>query len=176
MKKHSKTLKQIAYHEAGHAVAYFILKRRFSFITIVPNKKDNTLGQVSSEGLLPNKNLQEAEFYRKKKYESSVEKIVIILFAGGIAESKFAGKRIYKGSGSDYQVATNMISHLCSSNEEIEAYLHLLWIRAKQLFTFSLGENTPYWKAVEELADRLLEEKVIKYQKARTIIKETLKL
>lgn len=176
MKKHSRTLKLLAFHEAGHAVACYILKKKFSFVSIIPDKQDNTLGKVSYKTLPPQKSLQDVEFNRDCRTTKAIERAVIISLAGGIAESKYAGRNITKSSKADYGNAVSAISHLCSSNEENEAYLNLILIRAKQLFTFSCGENTTYWKAVEVLADRLLEEKIIKYQKARTIIEETLRL
>lgn len=37
-----------------------------------------------------------------------------------------------------------------------------------------LGENTPYWAAVKALSNILLDERLIKYQKARIIITQSL--
>jgi hypothetical protein len=64
---------------------------------------------------------------------------------------------------SDYHEAISLIEHFVGSNEELEAYLSLLRIRAKDL----IGSN---WQYVEAIAERLLEKKTLSAVEAKQVI------
>jgi len=60
-----------------------------------------------------------------------------------------------------------MVDHLCGSVEEAEAYLRFMWEQTKNIV--SLDHN---WKAIEAVANALLEQKTLKYHKTRRLIQK----
>jgi Peptidase family M41 len=160
-RKPPSDLECVAYHEAGHAVAAYNLKRRFNYVTII--REDDTLGQCR---FTPYKNFR-PDIYSDNKTKARVEQAIVMLFAGAAAENKLAGKRNRAGEDDDFQKAVNLAASQCGSDEEVGAYLNWLWVRTRVLL------DLPWlWAAVEALAQELLKYRKVSYQKACKIIKE----
>ena len=155
----------VAYHEAGHAVAAFDQRLRYKYVSIIPDDK-GSLGQVQlasfPEDFQPDIDVTLRDRLR-------IEKIVIINFAGSMAEAKYRGEEPEYGAecADDWKSAMDLASYACGSPEEEEAYVNWLFVRAKNMF------NVPHiWQMVEGLAKELLVRKKIGYQTSREIMKE----
>jgi ATP-dependent Zn protease len=112
-----------AYHEAGHAVAYFLSGRKFRAVTIQPN--DDYLGCV--EGFDANGFGPDTSSTSRKR--SLIERNINCSLAGPIAEAQHTRTRNHVGASSDYHGACELASYICGSNEEIAAYLKWLEVR-----------------------------------------------
>jgi ATP-dependent Zn protease len=157
-------LEETAYHEAGHAVAAYVLRRRFSKASIV--REEDSLGRLTrppsyGTGFEP-------ELDYKGTSKPWIEQEIMSLLAAGTAVDLLTGREDW-GEGevesSDLQKAHVLAEMVCGSNEEVEAYLNWLAIRTRNMLS-----NPPYWAAVEALAGALLEQQEIGYRKARKII------
>ena len=139
-------LEATAYHEAGHAVASFLLRRAFRYVSIEP--EGGSLGQLHMKKLPESFN---PDINSDMRTRSWIEREAMIDFAGDVAATH-AGYEQGAGTGGDMSNAVGMILHEVGSAEEAEAYANWLYIRAKGMITF--GHN---WGAVEMLAAALLE-------------------
>lgn len=164
-----KKLLKIAYHEAGHAVAYHYLGKAFKKISIIPD--GNSLGYV-----LNRKINRDIEIYeRDTKTRNRVEKEAITYLAGIIVENLLSGRYDRRGASSDLNHVVSLLSTQCQSSIETDAYLNLLWIRTRQIFEYSVNkQKTLYWKCVEVLANRLMEKKEIIYKESKSIVDKIL--
>lgn len=161
MTRITKRLEKTAYHEAGHAVVAYCLRRRFAEVSIIP--ADDTRGHVGRpgnaiEGLDP---YMDAESARTR---NRIEAEIMVYFAGGVAEWIFSGRH-GKGTGRDDDAVITFAEHVVSSHDELEAYISWLWIKTRNL----LSEDY-CWAAVQALAKALLEQKEIGHRQARKII------
>lgn len=157
----TKELKKTAYHEAGHAVACYFLRIRFTNVTIVP--EDNCLGCLK-HSKDHHKNFN-PEWDNSRKVGDRIEKEVIVRFAGQIAEGLFMGKHIRKGSEHDRSSAIDLALYGVGEGEVLQTYINYLWARAKEQV-----RQPRFWAAVKALAAELLVRKKIGYRKAREII------
>lgn len=95
-----------------------------------------------------------------------VERNALINFAGPIAEATFAGRKNRIGAGSDVHGAVNLIAYVChEQDDEIEAYVELLEIRARHMVP-----SVVLWSDIEVVAAALLEKKRISGRAVRKII------
>ena len=88
-------LQATAYHEAGHAVVSMELGRGFRKVTIVPS--GDTLGHCRNTPW--GKTQPDVDAYSPRA-RGRIETAIIILFAGGLAEGKFCGRRNHRGADS----------------------------------------------------------------------------
>lgn len=185
--------KRTAYHEAGHAVAYFLFGEEIEFITIIPDYEKGYAGKVQpvgEESFIP--------FWRFQKAPSVIEartdfeRLVITPLAGYVAEIK-GGRKLGEitrlkllGAGKylklraeddptfdgDFE-AVRILSQqfgpfytgFLFQDVELECYLQWLWIRTVNLIT---AGNT--WNAVETLTAALLEHKKLTGKQAREVL------
>ena len=159
-----KSVEKTAYHEAGHAVAAFHMRRSFRYVTIEPDEE--SLGHVMytkfSDSFRP-------DIDSDRKIRKPLEKAIITAFAGPIAEQIFSGRKNPIGASRDFHSASDYVSYLCVSSEESEAYINWLWIKTKKMIM-----NPTKWCSVKRLAEELLDCRRIGYVKARKIIKESM--
>jgi ATP-dependent Zn protease len=139
----------IAYHEAGHAVVAHALGQAVPLVSFVPDEEDDSLGRC-------HQNLM-GEWFRPDsdtsgRTRNTIEKRVIILFAGFHAEARFTGRRNYKVASWDRGAAADILSYLTQDREEeLRAYLAWLDVRSKDMV------NSPMnWRAIEYVARELL--------------------
>jgi hypothetical protein len=158
-----KEIERTAYHEAGHAVASCHLHVAFSYITIIP--EEDHLGHVKH----PKLNNFDPECDNSLRAVDRVERMILVLFAGQVAEWRFANRHNWRGSGEDWQHAVNLVSYLAGNNEVLQKYVDYLWARAKNLF------DLPWlWTAVEAVAKELLIRKKMGSRLTRKIIKKAM--
>lgn len=113
----TRRLKRTAYHEAGHAVAAYLLNRDFKSVTII--REGETLGQCSltkSDDFHPDANEDE-------KTLAHLEEYMITLHAGLASEYLATGRHNWAGAYSDLTIAAHLLlmpvglTKKCSSTE-----------------------------------------------------------
>jgi len=123
--------RQIAHHEAGHAVIAYRFKHGLGSLTIRPNENASTLGSCSSEG-----EWQDGSRDREQ---------IIVLYAGFAAERAYNPKADKQGAAGDELKAANLLQPGSEST---------LRARAEQL----VQEN---WIQISAVADALLEHETL---------------
>ena len=154
------TLEEVAHHEAAHAVLHFFQQLPVRRITIQPEV--GSLGYVEIRRpqwfVTPETPVQED---RQRIY---AEREIIALYAGRIAQAKYARKRIHRGYESDeYQIA-DIASSVISLDDETR-YPFLIYCRK---LSASLVER--YWPYIEAVAQALVERKQLRPAQFRQVI------
>jgi ATP-dependent Zn protease len=90
-----KKLKEVAYHEAGHAVAAFLMRRRFKKVSIIP--EGNALGCLDGCGW---RSKQNPEYDDVARLRNRIEGQIIISLAGPVAEANLGDKIFFVLSSS----------------------------------------------------------------------------
>lgn len=149
----------IAYHEAGHAVADYLLPYapKTKKATIV--REGNTLGHVISFPL-PS---FDPENNSDLRTVATMEHFIIGLLSGMEAEKHYTGNDNYKGARSDYDQEMDLLSRLDGDPDCAEAHFKYL-----QECTRCLVKNN--WKLIEALAAALLEHKTLSGRKVKEIL------
>ena len=149
-----------AYHEAGHCVAACLVRKRFRLVTVIPKKE--YLGKFVPDKLA-RMDIASAEVKSCKAW-------IFIGLAGLVAENKFASpNKINKlpSSHPDLDTITDIADRLCWSSEERDAYLNFMWVRTRNIME-------KYWKAVQAVAQDLVNRKTLHYKETQQIIKKAL--
>jgi hypothetical protein len=152
-----------AYHEAGHAVAAFELRRGVRQVTIEPDPERGTLGHVLQRSLLAlcrDQSDPGAPRQRARVERAHVEREILCCFAGGIAEGHFRGRRNHVGARTDRKCALELASRLCGDLNETRAYLRWLLLRTRNLVLSQ-------WPGVKRVAAELLVHRTLTGPKAR---------
>ena len=157
-------LERTAYHEGGHAVAAYLLKRRFTGISIVPDDDDGSLGRCTYDKWRSKLN---PEYDDGPVLRNLVETRVMTALAGIQAEAELTRRRNWVGANSDLRSAANLLSYISGSTAEHTAYQDWLWER-----TGSLIRDPQHWAMIQALASALLTQHLIGERKARAIIRE----
>lgn len=162
--KRSKNLVATAHHEAGHAVAAFLLKRRLRSVTIVPNSKDGSLGSTNYR--FKSGEVRDLSYMSRRH----VEDHIIICFAGGIAEQRFRGRANHRASRSDHFEAVELALEHIGRADEARAYADWLFVRTKNLLL-----HTPNaWRAVKAIATALLKFQTLSGKKVAETIHDVM--
>jgi ATP-dependent Zn protease len=163
-RKKATELERHAYHEAGHAVMAYILKRRFHFITIDPEKLDKNTGglvQLAHSQKLQ-KSLNGGGFDDNRPI---LEKQIKITLAAEVACGLLVGRIDWKIAEKDIQDCLSLTGSLCGDDEETYAYLNWLLLSVRNEL------QLPYnWARVYAVAQALMQQKTLSYHKAREII------
>jgi len=158
-------IERTAYHEAGHAVAAYLRRLRFTNISIVPYR--GTLGrcEFSEAPVIVDLNAHSIERARRR-----IETLIIVSLAGGVAECLLTGRHNWRGARADLHDATHYASFVTGSDDELGAYVRWLWEHTRMLLN-----APPCWLAVRQLAVVLVEDRRVGERRAREIITEALK-
>ena len=151
-----------AYHEAGHTVAAYLLRRKFKYVSLEAN--EGSLGHMVLRGI----NKLEVQI-EDASIRPELERDIMILAAGDAAEMIFSEPCTWWGSKKDIHDAVNLASYVTGSNEETEAYLKWLFLRIRNKL-----KQPMHWVATIALAEELLKKQRIGYMAARKIIKEAM--
>ena len=156
--------RRVAYHEAGHAVACYLLHKPFHYVTIRGEDLEGTMGHVMAwdapEGYRPDIN-------EDARTRARVERDVMVLLAGQVAD-ELAGYSPrdpdYYGPEGDNSAAVSMASYITGSDEQLEHYLAWLLARTKDKLALPW-----HWAAVVAVADALQERRRLSAREARRI-------
>ena len=142
-----RLLEQVAYHEAGHAVACVRLGRAFRYATIVP--KEDSLGHVlyTSFGASFRPGIDVSS-----KTERIIDRQVLIALAGMAADRRFVGRRNWRGARSDLDHATEFGSFLHGDDEVLSKYVEYKLAQADSMMRAPI-----VWVQVEAVAAALLD-------------------
>lgn len=152
-------LKRTAYHEAGHAVAAYLLDRDFKSVTII--REGDTLGQCSLTKL----DDFHPDINADQRTLAHLEEYMIMLHAGVASEYLATGRYNWTGAHSDLTIAAHLAANACGTDEEVQLYRELMMVRAKNLLR--LAHN---WSAVQTLAEELLRRPCLTYLEAEGMI------
>ena len=146
--RNTKSLRETAYHEAGHYVAKWALVGDAAYgdtLTIVPNRATSTLGT--------NKPL-----YEDDETEEGRRAYIVSLYAGAAAQSRVFSdlEAIREGARSDDEQAGEYLPGVPESEQELR-------IQAQQLVDAN-------WQAVERLADELLQHRTLDAEEAFSLV------
>ena len=135
-----------AYHEAGHAVAHWVQGLGMHEVTIIPDKKEGTLGHVSGHKI-PKHIREKFEAVYSLRAEGLARKEVIVLFAGHEAERLVSGRTSAVSWESDREMAYELMSCFSGSEQITLLWLKLLFAQAQAMVNShknlisSLGEH-----------------------------------
>lgn len=138
-----------AYHEAGHAVADYVLGREVKHVTINPDEEKGTLGHCA--GAPPTED-EHPEYGLTHEAGGWVRDMLVSLQAGGLAEEKHCGECDEAGCGQDNEAAVSLAFSIAGSEEDAQAHLDTAHSQATVLIEKA-------WPAVEAVAAALLERK-----------------
>jgi hypothetical protein len=163
-------LEAVAYHEAGHAVAAWLLNIPLRKVTIVP--EGDALGYVLRCGVAFPKRVREAfEFGGMSDRDEAwayyiAERHAVYCIAGNEAQNRFNPRSVRNcHSKSDRKSALAGLCRLADS-KAIPLYWRILKMRAEKLF-----DNPSNWKAVKALAETLMERKTLSGDEALEIVR-----
>ena len=164
-RKRITKIERTAYHEAGHAVMYFLQHLPFKYVTIEPDEEN--LGHLKSA---PSPKSFRPDIDISGRTRRNVERMAKGSMAGPIAEQHFVGRRVRSGHGQDWDDTLRLVGYLCGSDEQVAAYTEWLWISARDEL-LHLGN----WDAVKAVASELLTHRRIGSRRCREIIKAALR-
>lgn len=153
----------IAYHEASHAVAHYLLRIPFVEVSIIPDNE--SLGCVKAPQGYGNK----LEFWKYDNPGFAEKKIIAEMmtsFAGNIGAEKFTGTKPGVWSDTDKDAPFALVGDLSSGPEDDQRILDETWQKTKEML-----DDPKNWGAVQALAAELLKRKVISGPLARKIIR-----
>ena len=158
-------IQRAAYHEAGHAVASYLVHRRLACISIIPNPVDHTLGHCEYRNLAT----FEPDAPLTSRLRAQVEKLIIVLLAGAVTEHLRTGRVFRKGSDEDIKQAHDAAIYLFDDDKEATAFVN--WLREHTRNILCYG---PHWAAVEALTGELTERRFIGERLTRQIIRRSI--
>ena len=146
-RKHEST----AYHEAGHAVAAFVLRLKIGRrgVSIVPDREKDLVGLAH----VPVQVQEQPDRAVSGRTRLHLEKQAIMCFAGDAAERKFDGRRRF-GGHRDYQHAAELLAPLATSWEQHDARIEVARLGARDIV-----EAT--WSSIQAVAEELLRKKTL---------------
>jgi hypothetical protein len=149
-------LTAVAYHEAGHANMAVWCSLRFRHVTIVPDADKGSLGHI----MYHNRPKGDDFHYESlnPRLPNWVEKRVLCLYAGGLAEWKFTWRRNNVGARSDREQAYDYGS-LLYGGPTLDKYLAFMQSRAEDVICLRL-----FWLYVELIAADLLKHRTLTYE------------
>ena len=156
-----QTEAEIAYHEAGHAVASYYTGVRFKKVSIVP--KGCSLGRLVHRKI-SEKMIQ--ELHRRDNTKTQIWHInhMIISLAGAATTQLFFGRS--RGHLEDYTIVNDLAFWECGTVRTANAYSKFLRLLTKDLIKYMR-------KLLDIVAKELLEKKTLTYKEFIKLIPES---
>jgi hypothetical protein len=154
-----------AFHEAAHAVIAHRLRIGFKRVTIAPGEA--SLGHVVLHGVPEWVRDELGSAFRQREH---VERRILVDLAGWAASEKLHGKvRDWRktGAAGDVRSAVGFADRLVGSNEEAEAFLNWMVVRARATI-----RNPVIWACISALASELIKHTTLSAGRVRDIIKQ----
>jgi hypothetical protein len=177
----SKLIEDTAYHEAGHAVMAFIVRKKFRHVTIQSGEDQEGAILIKRPKVGHRQKHTDAELHAIANH---LERHILILVAGYIASGLFYIKTdaefqtiertraIHAGIESDYQIAHQYASRILrsrmtrklSAGRTSREIINALEARADTILS-----RPEVWLGVQALADALLLKTTLRYREARQV-------
>lgn len=155
-------LRRTAVHEAGHAIAAFMLGRSFRDVSV--EEGDESLGRVRCHA--PGAWFQpDIEFDGKTRRR--IEDEIVIFWAGVEAEEAVLGDRCDPSARGDIEAITTLALYATGSAEEASAYIE--WLRQRSR---GLVRHHEFRAAVGPVAAALQQQGRLSARAARRIFNE----
>jgi ATP-dependent Zn protease len=140
-----------AYHEAGRAVAAFVLRLKIGRrgVTIVPEKERDMLGYANIAAQLT----ERPDCVISARTRAPIEAWAVAHLAGDVAERKFNGRRRF-GGHSDLLQASDLLEYISTSVEQFDARLRVAYVGGRDLIEDS-------WPSVQAVAEELLRKRTL---------------
>jgi hypothetical protein len=147
------------YHGAGTAVAFYLLHKRFTYVTI------NHIGEVVYRGE------KHREILKKRRILSEgevklIKREVMIYLAGPIAAGIHFGRSEYE----DIRLFLDLKSQLNERERWIGESLWKLYFEETKLLIYAPWN----WHAIDALTDELEKKEKIRYKEGRKVIREAI--
>ncbi len=162
------TKKDNAYHESGHAVTAYLYGFTINKISLVPLDK-NKLAYIEIENPLYNSNIESGE--------ELIKKTIIHNLIGSMAKDKYINQEWSLdslGGENDIKFVMWLLENNYTVNgyspEEVKQILDNLILQTKKLLN-----QVNIWKAIEDLANAMLEKNNLTIKEALSIIKNAIK-
>ena len=158
--------KALAYHEAGHAI--IALHFDFSFTEVSILESSQSLGRV-----VLNKFSLPVDCETNDDTRAMLDKFIQVILAGGIAESKFTGKKS-KLDTDDLRKCYELTEQYWGRIQNVQqTYFEFMKALTASMFV-SLNAreqkiNSRLWKKVERIAKNLLKHKTINFEDVEKI-------
>ena len=155
---------EVAHHEAGHAVAAFVLNLSIGRkgVRIIPD--DDSLGAAYVLHQLRGN----PEFEMSPRMHVRLLDYAVMCLAGDAAQKKFNPRRRFAAQG-DRHCAVDLLSYISSSNEILELQFKIAHLRARGLVDVR-------WKEIEAVASALIERKTLNREEVRKAFLSTMPL
>ncbi len=164
----NKRITAIAYHEAGHVLAYLLTDSVFDYVTIIPSKDKSdkrlkTLGHVEPMPLLIETDWSALDFLKPMDFSAFFTSNFIDL-AGFVAQKMVTDEYDRVGAHSDFNEFENK-TLLNLPDELSEKYSNFLLQYVKEVF--SVAENL---RDITAIAAALLEKKTLNYHEVKKVV------
>jgi len=113
-----------AYHEAGHIVMAYVLRRRFHYATIDPSEFNKNMSGRTFLKPIKTLSLEGILDYSFARIQNSIEREVKIALAGEAAEGLLLGRNDWISAKKDIWHCYELCNFQCASREQYEAYLN----------------------------------------------------
>jgi hypothetical protein len=123
-------LERTAYHEAGHAVMGFLLKRRVLSVSIAA-AEDGSRGRCNYAPTDPE--LLQVDGEPTARQRRTVERLIMCTLAGVLAEQLATG--VDNAISKDWPKAQEHAQRVCASDREADAYVAWLRVRTEALLS-----------------------------------------
>jgi hypothetical protein len=152
--------REVAYHEAGHAVAHILYGHPVDEITVKPDPEQESLGHVKSVygGIIQQHCLADDGLQMEM-----VRQIVRAIYAGLAAQRLFNARAGRGGADQDYWQAAELADEFCLGND-VQRW-HRRQIAAAQILV------KEHRAAVSAIADALCKRKTLAPAHARAIVR-----
>ena len=164
----------VAFHEAGHAVAAVELGVRFRDVSIVADESEGSAGHMFSVLPLPFSGDLEADVEERgeEKVRRRYERHLIVSLAGEAAQRIAANQLTgnperYRGCDNDRNAVYDVAVAIFENNEVAEAYVAFLYRRAVSIMRSPAG-----WCGVAAVAAALQDKKMLSSAQVRSICRE----
>lgn len=157
-------LHRTAYHEAGHAVAAFMLDIGIGRASIRPCRMDNSLGHVTFRTTAELRSVLSDLDICTPRHEVWVLKKAIATFAGHEAERIATGRANHAGASEDRKSIADMLLTIYGDPQSVELCAKWLCHRAVTLL------RMPHvWPMVEAVAEALKERRTLRASDVRQV-------
>jgi ATP-dependent Zn protease len=149
---------EIAYHEAGHALACYATGVRFNKVSIIPI--DDSFGRLV-HNRISTKMAQDLEWFDNTRTQIWHLQQIVISLAGAEATRLVCGKK--GGHKGDYQSAKKYAEAECGVGETANAYSKFLLLLTRDFIKSKR-------KLLDKIAEELLKKKTLKYKELKELL------